>query len=278
MSLLLFGTAGVPLSASDRTTESGIRRVKELGLGCMEIEFVRGVNIESDRASKIKELSEKEGVVLTVHAPYFINLASVEPQKVFASKQRIIESARIGNIMGAKSLTFHPAFYIGKTQTETYDVVKKWLTEIIADIGKEKLEIKISPETTGKPSQFGNLEETLKLVQEVSKLRLCVDFAHLCARNNGELNSYEKFDNVLKTIKSQLPGEALNELHIHVSGIHYGTKGEIKHLTLEDKDSKFKYKELLQALKENKVGGYLICESPALEEDALLLKSVYEKI
>lgn len=272
---LLFGTGGVPLSAESRSIESGIKRIKELGLGCMEVEFVRGVTVGPERAVKIKEFAEKEGVALTVHAPYFINLASVELPKVHASKHRIIESARIGALMGARSVTFHPAYYSERSPEETYAVVKKWMTEIVTDLEKEGIGIAISPETTGKGSQFGSLDENIKLAQEIPGVKLCVDFAHLYARSIGKNNSYEEFMRILETIEKGLGKGALEEFHIHTSGILYGGKGELKHLELRNKDNKFNYKDLMRALKEKGVGGYLICESPVLEEDALVMNQTY---
>lgn len=274
---LLFGTGGVPLSAKEPSIEGGIRRIKELGLGCMEVEFVRGVTANAERAQKIRELAEREGIVLTVHASYFINLASAEPPKVNASKHRILESARIGALMGARSVTFHPAYYGGRSSEEIYTEVKKWLIEITDDIKKEGLDIAISPETTGKPVQFGSLEENIKLVQEIPGVKICVDFAHLYARSIGKLNSYEEFKEVLEKIENGLGKEALQELHIHMSGIRYGGKGEIEHLEFRNEENGFNYKGVLRALKEKEVGGYLICESPILEEDSMLLKKTYEK-
>lgn len=275
---LLFGTGGVPLSAEEPSIESGIKKIKELGLSCMEVEFVRGVTVEAVRAKEIRELAEKEGVTLTVHASYFINLASADLPKVHASKYRILESSRIGALMGAKSVTFHPAYYGGRSSEEIEGIVKKWLIEITAELRKEGLNIAISPETTGKPSQFGSLEENIKLAQEIQGVKLCVDFAHLYTRGIGKLNSYGEFIRILEEIEGGLGKQALQELHIHMSGIRYGQKGELKHLELEHKENEFKYKEVLQALSEKGVGGYLICESPTLEQDAIILRKEYKKL
>src|SRR3990170_4481770 len=108
---MLCGTAGVPISSRARDTASGIARIKELGLGCMEIEFVRGVKMGENTAGEVKKVGEKEKVALSVHAPYFINLNSNEKGKVVASAQRITDSARIGALCGARDIVFHAAYY-----------------------------------------------------------------------------------------------------------------------------------------------------------------------
>ena len=276
--MLLFGTAGIPISTTDRSTEAGIKRIKELGLECMEMEFVRGVYMGKEKASDIKEIAEQEGVKLTVHAPYFINLSSAEPEKVSASKQRILDSARIGALAGAKSVTFHPAYYMGKPSQEVYQRVKEALLEITETLRNEKIQIDIRPETTGKGSQFGTLEEIINLSQEIQGVKLCIDFSHLYARDIGKWNSYAEFVDILNRVEAGLGALALRDMHLHVSGIEYTPKGERRHLVVQDAGNKFNYKELMSALRDKGVEGFLICESPNLEEDALLFKKVYEEV
>jgi deoxyribonuclease-4 len=272
---LLFGTAGIPLSTAEKTNENGIREVKKLGLGCMEIEFVRGVNMSNEKALMIRKVAESLGVILTVHAPYFINLSSSEPAKVIASKQRILSSARVGAMAGAESVTFHPAYYGSKPSNEVYEVVKAALSEIVETLRAEQINIDIRPETTGKASQFGTIDELLTLSNEVSGIKPCVDFAHIYARSVGKFNSYAEFMSILDKVESYLGANALKDMHIHLSNIQYGDKGEQKHLIIQDEDCEFKYKELLKALYDREVCGVLVCESPNLETDALLFKKIY---
>ncbi len=276
--MLLFGTAGIPVSTTDRSTEAGITRIKELGLGCMEMEFVRGVYMGKEKASNVKKVAEQEGVKLTVHAPYFINLSSAEPEKVSASKQRILNSARIGAIAGAKSVTFHPAYYMGKPVQEVYKKVKEALLEITETLRNEKIEIDIRPETTGKGSQFGTLDEIINLSQEIQGVKLCIDFSHLYARNTGKWNSYAEFMDILNRVEAGLGASVLKDMHLHTSGIEYTPKGERRHLVVQDPGNEFNYKELMRTLRDKGVGGFLICESPNLEKDALLFKKVYEEV
>ena len=272
---LVFGTAGIPLSSKEGSTQAGIRRIEELDLGCMEVEFVRGVKMGEKNALLVGEVARRSGVRLTAHAPYFINLNAREPEKVRASRQRVLQTARVAHLMGAESIVFHAAFFMGDPPSEVYKVVKKQLEEIIGLLWAEGNEVSIRPEVMGKPTQFGSLEEVIQLSSEVEGVAPCVDFAHLHART-GKDNSYPEFLASLGKIEGRLGREALYKLHLHVSGIHYGEKGEVKHLILEESD--FRYEELLRALKDFGAKGLVICESPSLEEDALLLQETYKAL
>ena len=273
---LLFGTGGVPVSAKSRSTEAGIERIAELGLGCMEIEFVHGVRMSPQVAVSVGELAVRKRVVLTAHGPYFINLNAVEPQKVHMSKERILQTARIAALFYARSITFHAAFYLKSTPAETYTAVKRHLEEVVNTLRREGNKVTISPEVTGKPSQFGTLEELLQLSNEIEGVAFCLDFSH-CHARTGKANSYQEFLDILDQIERKLGRQGLDNMHIHLSGIAYGNKGEIKHLMLPDSD--FKYAELLKALKERRVKGVVVCESvPYLEKDALLLQQTYQAL
>ena len=276
VSELLFGTGGVPVSAQSRSTEAGIERIAELGLGCMEVEFVQGVRMSPEVAVSVGELAARKNIVLSAHGPYFVNLNAAEPQKVHMSKERILQTARIAALFGARSITFHAAFYLKNTPAETYATVKRHLEEIVNILRNEGNKVTISPEVTGKPSQFGTLEEIFQLGSEIEGVVPCIDFSHWHART-GKANSYQEFLDILDQIEGKLGRQALDNMHIHLSGIAYGKKGEIKHLMLPDSD--FRYSELLKALKERKAKGVVICESvPYLEQDALLLQQTYREL
>jgi deoxyribonuclease-4 len=273
---LFFGTGGVPISAGLPSTEAGIQRIAELGLGCMEVEFVRGVRMSPEVAVSTGRLAAEKQIVLTAHGPYFINLNAVERQKVHMSKQRILHTARIAALLGAKSITFHAAFYLKNTSAETYAVVKSHLQEVLNMLRDEGNMMMIRPEVAGKSSQFGTLEEILQLSSEIEGVAPCFDFAHWHART-GKANSYQEFLDILEQIEGKLGRQALDNMHIHLSGIAYGKKGEIKHLMLADSD--LRYVELLKALKERKAKGVVISESaPYPEHDALLLQQTYRQL
>ncbi len=273
MSGLLFGTAGTPLSAKGKGSTGGIERIRELGLDCMELEFVRGVRMKEETAAKVKEAAQKYDVALSVHAPYYINLNSREPEKITASIERIYQSARIGNLCGADSIIFHPAYYHKDNSETVLKRVIKSLEELTQRLKDENIPVFLRPETTGKPTQFGDLRETVEMARTVDNVLPCIDFSHLHARSTGQYNTYEEFCDILSHIEDKLGRFGLENLHCHISGIEYGPKGEKNHLILEESD--LNYKQLLKALRDFNVSGRVICESPNLEEDALLMQKFF---
>ncbi len=275
MTGLLFGTGGTPHSARERSTIAGIERIAELGLGCMEIEFVQGVKMGEAGARLVAETATREGVKLSAHAPYFINFNAHEPEKIKASQARILQTARIASLCRAESIVFHTAFYLGDPPDKAYNTVRKNLEEVMNQLKLENNQVWIRPEIMGKGSQFGTLEEVFDLCTELERVAPCIDFSHWHART-GAFNSYQEFASILKQTKERLGEKAMGNMHIHVSGIAYGKKGEIKHLNLKESD--FRYTELLQALKDYDARGLVICESPNLEEDALLLQATYKSL
>jgi deoxyribonuclease-4 len=275
MEKLLFGTGGTPHSAKTQSAIDGIKRIAELGLGCMELEFVYGVRMAENSALLVAQTAQELGIALSAHGPYYINLNAREPEKVAASQERIIQTARIGNLCGTRSIVFHAAFYLGDPPEQAYQAVNKHLSEVMNQLKKETNPVVVRPEVMGKPSQFGTIDEIIRLCRELEGVGICMDFAHWHARS-GQANSYEEFSAILEQIKGGLGDKALKDMHIHVSGIAYSQKGERKHLDLPDSD--LNYIALLRALKDYGVEGLVICESPSLEEDAQLLQKTYRDL
>lgn len=271
---MLFGTAGVPCSSKGRDSISGIARIRELGLDAMELEFVRGVHMSEATARAVGKAAEKHGVVLRVHAPYFVNLDSEERAKLEASKKRILDSARIGELAKAKIVTFHPAYFQGRNKKEVLERVTGILAEMAAQIEENGWKIRLAPETTGKASQLGSLKETLYMSRHAKGLLPMVDWSHLHARDNGRFKSQKEFENALE----EIPAKFLKDLQMHASGIRYSEKGERNHLNLEEEGNDFNFRWLLKALHKKKVSGCIISESPDLEGDALLMQRYWKKL
>ena len=211
--------------------------------------------------------------MVTCHGPYYINLNSQESEKIDASVVRILETARMGKEIGAYSITFHAAFYMKQTPEEVYKTVYKSMEQICSTLEAENNNIWVRPETTGKGTQWGTLEEIVKLSKEFKNVLPCIDFAHIHARNNGIYNTYDEFSKMLEFVGNELGQEALHNFHAHLAGIEYSVKGEKNHLILEESD--MNYKDLLKAFKEFDVKGVLVCESPNIEGDTKLLKDYY---
>jgi len=275
MSALLFGTAGIPSSTRPQTTIDGIRRVAELGLDCMELEFVQEVYLDEAAAHLVAEAALSYGVKLSVHAPYYLNFNAHETKKLKASQGYLLKAARIASLCNAHSVVFHTGFYLGDPAENAYQTIYKHLAEVVDRLKEENIRLLLRPEVSGKPSQFGSLDEILRLCAWLEWTAPCIDFAHWHARS-GSFNSYAEFSAVLQQIKDRLGDAALQNVHLHISGIEYGAKGERRHLALEQSD--LKYIELLKALKDYAVSGTVICESPIQEEDTLRLKEAYDTL
>lgn len=272
MDRLLFGISGLPIG--DGTTKfnykSGITYLKNIGLDAMELPFVRSVNVTDKNKEGILEEKNNNNFYLSAHGSYFINLNAEEIEKQEKSLERIIKGAEGLKKVQGRSLIFHPGFYLKDSKEETFKTILENLKKL-PDLG-----IDYRLETTGKGTQFGSLEENVALCKEVPTCKLCIDFSHIHARSNGGLKSYKDFYNILSYVEKNLGRSALDDMHIHLSGIHYSEKGERNHLPFEESD--FNYIACLKAFKDFNINGCIICESPILEKDALLLKNSYYEL
>jgi len=270
---LLFGTAGVPISSIDRSSEGGVHRIRELKLSALELEFVQGVRMGEEKARKVGAAAKEDNIALSCHAPYYINLNSREPEKIIASRDRILHTSRISQILGVQSVIFHPAFNHDDPSEVVLKRVVRELILVRETLDAEGNDVILRPETTGKGTQFGDLAETIRIAKEVPGVLPCIDFGHLHARFNGRYNSYDEFCEILDETAEELGDRWVKNVHFHISGIEYGLKGEKRHLVLKESD--LHYEELMKACHSFGVEGLAICESPNLEADALLLQQTY---
>jgi len=273
---LLFGTPGIPQSTSPYNTTEGVTQVKKLGLGAMELEFVHSINISEEKAPFVKEIAKKNNVELTCHGQYFINLNALEQKKLVASKKRIYLAAKRAFQCGGWSMCFHPGFYMKQDPKKVYTKVKNELKEVVKQLIDEGIDIWVRPETTGKGTQFGSLNELLDISVELENVLPCIDFSHLQARSNGEINSFEHFSSAIELVEKKLGKSALSNMHIHAQGVEFSEKGERRHLPFSD--ATLKYKELVRVFKEYNLKGIVICESPLVEQDTLKLLKAYNSV
>lgn len=268
---LNFITAGMPLRTGKASYPKAFEVLKEMNLDGMELEFVHGVRMNDANRDFVKEMSKD--FVITAHGPFYINLNSQEEEKIDASLQRIIDTAYVAKQAGAFSITYHAAFYMGKDKETVYNQVKTQTRRILDVLETENIDVWIRPETTGKATQWGDLDEIIKLSKEFEQVLPCVDFSHLHARSAGEYNTYDEFSKILEKMGTEIGEYALENFHGHLAGIEYTAKGEKQHLNLENSD--MNYKDLMKAMKEFNVKGALVCESPNIEDDCKLLKDYY---
>lgn len=270
---LNFLTAGMPLTTGKGSYGRAFEILEELGLDGMELEFVHGVRMSEETRKLVNNKRKEKNLILTAHAPFYINLNSPEEEKIEASVQRIIETGVAAYAAGAFSITFHAAYYMKSDKEDVYQKIKSKV-EIISELFKnEGINVWIRPETTGKATQWGDYEEIIRLSKEFEQVLPCIDFSHIHARTGGQYNTYDEFCKVLDRIGKELGDFAINNFHAHLAGIEYTAKGEKQHLILEESD--MNYKDLLKALKSFGVKGALVCESPNIETDTKILKDYY---
>jgi deoxyribonuclease-4 len=276
---VLFGTVGSPLSTTKRPggTVGGIQRLRELKLDALELAWVQSVRAGDETCAAIKAAATGHHLALSVHAPYFINLNAKTKDFWKGSRDRLLAAARAGYKAGATDIVFHPGSYMKDEPASANKIAIQRLAEVAAQLKDEGVDVILRPETMGKSAMLGTLEETIEWSRQIEGVLPCIDFAHLHARTgDGSFNSYGEFRAALQLIKDGLGKRGLQSLHIHLSGIEYGPKGERKHLPLKESD--LKYKALFQALVDSGASGRILCESPSMEEDALLMQKVYRRI
>lgn len=249
------------------STLEGVRKLPGLGLSALEVEFVRGVNMGIDLAKQVGAEAKRQGVGLSVHAPYYINLASKEGKKIEESKKRILDSCERMHYMGGGPVVFHPSYFGGQEREGVFQITREAILDMMETIRKNKWNCELAPETTGKHSALGSLDETIRLVKETGCF-LCVDPAHLFAREYGHLNFGDMFSK-LKTLKE-------DHLHFHFSGIEYTSKGERNHVNLGESGPDFR-KFAVELLKQGWLKSCtIISESPVTWMDSLKMKKILE--
>lgn len=246
-----------------KSSLEGVKKVPDLGLNAMEIEFVYGVKMSNELAKKIGKESE---IKLSVHAPYYINLYSKEKKKIEQSKKRILNACERGHHMNASCVVFHPGFYGDYDKEDVYQGIKEAIDDIQKTIKKNNWNIELAPETTGKHSQFGSLEELTKLAKEL-KCNMCVDFAHLYARNNGKID----YSNTIKQMKKL---KHIKHFHSHFSGIEFTEKGERRHKVMSEP----KFQPLAKEIIKEKLNITIISESTVTWKDSLKQKEIFKRL
>ncbi len=256
--MILFGPAGLgPVKQSEEILKS----LNKNNLNACEIAFTYGAYIKKPDTIKIKNLAKKYNISLSIHAPYWINLNSIEEEKIKASKKRILKSCEIGDYIGAKNIVFHAGYYGKKSKQETFEKIKKEIIDIKKTIKENNWEVKLCPEIMGKKNVFGSIEEIRELSKQC-KTSFCLDIAHILARY-GKYN----LDELIKIFPEK-------QWHCHFSGIEYTEKGEKNHKPTTEQN----WKDVLKKLKSLKKKIIIINESPTPLTDSILGKSIYHSL
>jgi deoxyribonuclease-4 len=276
MSHFDFGTVGAPIATPKKPGGSvgAIQTLAAMNLFAFELGWVQSVRVSEETCALIKKEAEEKQVHLSVHAPYFINL-NANGEEWPKSRQRLMDAAFYGHLAGATDIIFHPGSYFEQPPAEVLKIAIPRLQDCVKELRQNGNPVVLRPETMGKSAMLGSLEDTLMMSAEIPGVLPCLDFAHLHARpGDGSMNSKEEWEKALSLYEKYLGKESLHAIHIHLSGIEYSPKGEKNHLPLRESD--LKINDLLKTLKDADCSGRILCESPAMEEDSLLMKSLWE--
>ncbi len=271
-----FGTVGSPISTPVKPGGSigAIQQISSLGLNAFELAWVQSVRVSEQTCKLIKYTGVENDVSLSVHAPYYINL-NAEDLEWPKSRKRLFDAAYFGYLAGATDIVFHPGSYFKTDRLIVLNKVMPRLQDLVKELQSKEIKVTLRPETMGKSAMLGSLEDLLVISKECEMVFPCLDFAHLHARKGDGSNNSEKEWNIVLDLYSEALGkDALTKLHIHLSGIEYSDKGERKHLPISEAD--LDIKALFKALKNHSANGRIMCESPILEEDALLMKNTWQ--
>ncbi len=278
-----FGPAGT----SDNFKKMGFKNslqipefVVKSGLDCFEYQCGRGVNIGLAKATELGKLAKENGIFLSLHAPYYISMSSVEEEKRLNSVKYILDSARTVNAMGGDRIIVHTGSCSKISREEALALAKDTMKLAINALEREGLSnIHICPETMGKVNQLGTLNEVMELCKLDERLIPCIDFGHLNARDLGIIKTKADYDSILNTIKNELGTERFKSFHSHFSKIEYTTGGEKRHLTFEDEVFGPNFEPLMELVAEYDLNPVFICESAGTQDvDAKKMKEYYKGV
>lgn len=280
--MIRFGPAGNSSLFYTEGNKSSLQMpswLKKKGLNAYEYQCGRGVRVKDEFCAELKKSSDENDIFLSIHAPYFINLASDDAEKLNKSLGHIEKSLIAAAKMGAKLIVVHPgAVNKGKPRGESLAMAKAFLEEVLGNTSQFK-EIKIGLETMGKVNQLGNLDEILELCSLSDRLKPVIDFGHLHAREQGLLTNTENFDRVLNEIGEKLGIERLRNIHIHFSPMEYTQGGERRHRTFDEKEFGPRFEDFAPLLLKYAMEPVIISESADKQtEDAMLMRDIYNKL
>lgn len=277
--MIKFGPAGNESSFYDegnRHTYQAMKWLSDMGLNAYEYQAGRGVRLKEESGLKIKEEAQKYGINLSLHAPYYINTASLEAEKLENTKRYLYESYLAAKYIGARRICFHPGSFKGDTREGAIKRASSFLKSFLDDLND--LSIVYCPELMGKINQLGNLEEIIYLCAKDERLLPTIDFGHLNARTYGSLKTSNDFEKVILTLINGIGLERSRKIHIHFSQIEYTKGGEKKHLTFSDQEYGPFFENLVPILYKYEMTPYIICESAdKMAQDALRCKKLYEQ-
>jgi deoxyribonuclease-4 len=275
-----FGPAGMPIGFKvlKRTVDEMPMYLHAEGLDSFEYQMVRWgpvPQIKQGTAEKLRANAVENDIWLTAHGSYFVNLTSPLKQTLEASKKRLLACVQGANWMGAHIVVFHPGSYAGRPPRLVYQTCEKAMKEVVESMQSLGItKVRLAPETMGKGSQFGSLEEVLALCERVELTEPNVDWAHLHARDHGRFETIDDMNKAMDIIEKRLGSQALRNLHCHYSHIEFTSKGERRHHNLDSTEYGPDFMFLAKLVAERSLKPVIACETPNLDIDAQKLRDM----
>ena len=278
-----FGPAGTAESFAAmgyRTTLQMPEYLTKMSLDAFEYQCGRGVNITEEKARELGKRSAEAGIRLSLHAPYYISLASAEQEKRDNSVNYILSSARAADWMGADRIVVHSGGKGKMERREAMEIALATFKQAIDALDREGLgHIHLCPETMGKINQLGDLEEVMEFCRLDERVIPCIDFGHLNARTCGGLSTKADFESLFSIMENAIGIDRVRQYHAHFSKIEYSAGGEVRHLTFADEVYGPSYEHLLEITARKNCTPTIICESAGTQsEDAAEMKRYYEAL
>ena len=273
-----FGPAGNSASFTGKTVDIPEYVVK-MGLNAYEYQCGRGVRVNTAAVTELGRKAKEMDIALSLHAPYYISLSSLEEEKRDASVGYILQSAQAARLMGATRIIVHSGSCAKISRSDALELAKNTLGKALAALDEAGYgDMTVCPETMGKVNQLGNLEEVMELCSIDERLIPCIDFGHLNARDLGAFKSFEEYKKVFECIENRLGTDRLKRFHSHFSKIEYSAGGEKKHLTFEDTVYGPDFEPVAELTLQKGAYPTFICESDGTQaEDAARMRSILEE-
>jgi len=281
--MVRFGPSGNSESFYSQGHKSSVEMplwLKEMGLSAYEYQCSKGIRISRETAVRLGEEAEKNDIFLSVHAPYYINLANTDEQKRKGSIDYLLKTMEAAQWMGAARVVVHTGSCAKTDRKKALDTAVDAMRETIQKADEMGYSgISICPEVLGKINQLGTLEEVMEICRIDERLIPTIDFGHLHARGMGCLNSPEDFEMIIEKIENELGTERMKKIHCHFSRVEFSSGGEKRHRTISDTEYGPDFEHLAVVLCRRNIEPVIICESREnMAEDALELKRIYESV
>ncbi len=281
--MIKFGPAGTDDNFSAQGYKKTIQvpeYLSKMGLDAFEYQCGRGVKIKEESAIAFGAQAQKYNIALSLHAPYFISMSSVEEEKRLNSIGYILDSAKAIKKMGGQRVIFHSGSCAKISREEALSKAVDTMRLIVNALDENSLgDITVCPETMGKVNQLGSLDEVMALCKVDERIIPCIDFGHLNARDLGWIKSIQEYEKIINIMEDNIGADRTKVFHSHFSKIEYTNGGEKKHLTFEDNVYGPNFEPLMEIIARKNLSPTIICESAGTQGiDALTMKSYYKNL